>query len=190
MKQISSYDYKGIYKRLGIDMTKLYAVMLDVEYEDDLPSLDKEDMYEDEKFSWVDGYVAKNDGMHCTLLYGLLDGVTKDDVEEVLEGWKPPKLEIEEISKFDGAEGKPYNCVIGKLKISDELTEGHQRLSLLPHINTYLQYKPHITMAYVKDTPYSLYRTIDALEQLEGKKLKVSKITFDNNSGYKKVINI
>lgn len=189
--KISSYQYKEIYKEMGIDMKGLYCVMLELEIDETMPQIPKEDQYFDEtgKFDWVKGYVAKNGEMHCTLLYGLLDMVKKRHVEEVLRGWDA-QIEIEEVTQFDAPDKQEYYCVIGKIKKTEPLVKGHQMLSLLPHINTFLEYQPHVTLAYIKKDDEILSETKKKLKFLEGKRFKIDHITYDNNSGYKKIVNI
>lgn len=70
-------------------------------------------------------------------------------VSAVLEGWVLPDITIKEVSFFYGHGGE-YITIIALVDVSDGLKEGHQRLSLLPHVNTFGEYKPHITLAYVK----------------------------------------
>jgi hypothetical protein len=38
----------------------------------------------------------------------------------------------------------------GLIKKTPELIDGHERLTLLPHIQTFSEYKPHLTLAYVE----------------------------------------
>lgn len=196
MNDLSSYQFKPLYKELGIDITKLYCVMLDTKTDGiEMPEIPEDYLYTspDPKKSWIKGYVAK-DGMHCTLLFGLLDNVTKDMVETVLKGWEVPKLQITNISKFDSKDGEDYYCVIGEIDITPELTEGHDRLEFLPHVNTFPGYKAHITLAYIKKDQDMLDEVIkefsDKLTGIKGESLKVDEITFDNNSGNKQIIKV
>lgn len=191
MKQISSYQYQDIYKEMGIDMKGLYCVMLELETDDEMPEIPKEDQYFDEtgKFTWVKGYVAKKGTMHCTLLYGLMDMVKKKHVEQVLKGWDA-QIEIESIDNFDSPDKQEYYCIIGKVKLTEPLVNGHELCELLPHINTFTKYTPHITLCYVKKNDETLSETKKKLRFLEGKRFKISHITYDNNSGYKKIVNV
>lgn len=189
MKQISSYQYQDLYKDMGIDMKKLYCVMLEVELGEEMPEIPKEDLYKDQtgKFPWVNGYVAKKGKGHVSLLYGLMDMVKKSHVEKVLKGWDA-QIEIEEISQFDAPQNQDYYCIIGKVRVTEPLKEGHELCELLPHINTYTSYTPHITLAYVKKDKEILSKTKKLLRYLEGKRFEIDHITYDNNSGYKKIV--
>jgi hypothetical protein len=44
---------------------------------------------------------------------------------------------------------EPYSCIIGHIERTPQLVDGHARLSLLPHIDTFWDYKPHLTLGYV-----------------------------------------
>ena len=84
-------------------------------------------------------------------MFGLLRSgqELKKHVTAVLEGWELPNIKIKEVNFFYGQTGE-YVTIVALVDVTDELKEGHQRLSLLPHINTFGEYKPHITLAYVK----------------------------------------
>ena len=58
--------------------------------------------------------------------------------------------------------GRPYSCIVARqLSPSREVKDAHARLSMLPHINTHPDFKPHITLAYVHRD-----RTQDAVREL------------------------
>lgn len=190
--QISSSQYKEIYEDMKIDMDKLFCVMLDVEMlqpdeeEKEFPGIPEKYLVHDESGDkpHIDGYVAEKGEAHCTLLYGILDMVSKYHVEEVLEGWGAD-IVIEEISHFESPE---HYCVIAKVKKTARLVKGHQLCELLPHINTFLDYTPHVTLAYIKRDDEILEEVKEKFKFLEGKRFDIKKITYDNNSGTKRII--
>lgn len=156
MTEVKWTDHKNVYANLGIDVSKLGCIMLDLDpiIVTDLVDQGKADLYSSVHSDryWISGAVAENKA-HITLLYGLLSkGQTwKGLVDEVLTGWDWPQLTIQKVSAFPSMfDDEPYSCIIAEIKISPELLEGHQRLSLLPHINTFGEYKAHVTLAYVK----------------------------------------
>ena len=202
MKQLKSHDFEEVYKWLGINLNKLGCVMLDLEpiklptyiIQDEVTgeqlNYDKyigERLYyakNKERF-WIDGYVADK-VPHMTLLYGLLDEARnyESHIEKVLTGWKLDGVEIEDFGYFDSPYGdEPYYCIVGHIKVTPELLEGHQRLEFLPHINTFVGYKPHITIAYIqKDEVVRDNLIADLRREFLGKKLKVSeKINLGGN---------
>ena len=128
---------------------------------------------------WIKGWVA-GETPHITLLYGLLSPAEdlKDQVRKVLTGWQLSEVEVESVDYFDSPyEDDPYYCIIAKIKTSDKLLEGHNRLQFLPHINTFAGYIPHLTLGYlVKDELQRDKLIADLKPQLEGKILKIKPI--------------
>lgn len=182
-KQLGTSDFPNVYKELGIDISKLGCVMLDL---DPLPGSQKErwanlDLYTSpnpDRF-WIKGWVADKTP-HITLLYGLMEKAKdyKKQIEQVLKGWEYKKAEIADIGFFESPyPDEPYWCIIAHIKVTPELMEGNQRLEFLPHINTFAGYKPHMTIAYIGKSRGSKYRdmVIDSMkEKWVGKTMKVS----------------
>jgi 2'-5' RNA ligase len=135
---------------------------------------------------WIKGAVAEK-GAHMTVLFGLLEkGLDwKDYVDTVLDGWLPESIEIEAVDYFDGNwPDEQYYCVIGHVKVTDSVTEGNQRLRLLPHVDTFPNYRPHVTLGYIKRDPATLDQWIKALDtMLAGTKLEVTKLNYGGDKG-------
>jgi 2'-5' RNA ligase len=115
---------------------------------------------------------------HATLLYGLLNNgnIWKDKVDSVLKGWSISNVKIEEISYFDL--GDSY-AIVGLLESTPEIIDGHDRLTLLPHINTFSEYHPHITLAYVKHDEVIRDKWVKALsKQYNNKKINTTDINY------------
>lgn len=185
-KQLNAHQFEPVYEKLGINLDKLGCVMLDLE----APEVDidwQDNLYyaKDKTRKWVDGFVM-GETPHITLLYGLLENAHnwKDHIEDVLWDWDLDSVEIESIGSFDSPyKDEPYYCLVGHIKVTPELMEGHSRLELLPHINTFTGYKPHMTIAYIKKDDVLKQTAIEMLTQeLVGKKLAVKK---NINLGYK-----
>jgi 2'-5' RNA ligase len=140
-------------KALDINPGRMGCVMLDVEPLDLSGVIPQEWAYTSENpdRKWVSGIQTK---AHVTLLYGLLHNANriKYAVDEVLEGWKPQAVRVNAYDVFPSPfPDEPYGCVVARqLAPSPNLMQAHTRLSLLPHINTYPEYKPHVTLAYVR----------------------------------------
>lgn len=151
---MNANQYKDTLATLGISIPDLGCVMLDVE-----PLTEVHDLIPDEALYvaddpamwWVNGRVQKS---HLTLLYGLLQPgpVWREQIDAVMEGWEPTGgLYIERWTAFEPPSAEhDYACIVGEVHRSKEILEAHARLSFLPHINTYPEYKPHVTVAYVK----------------------------------------
>lgn len=149
--QIASRDFPEIYKDLDIDVNDLGCIMLDIEKipvtqyvkdgEDDL-------VESTTRHDHAMGAVSEKEP-HVTLLYGLMENGNKwkDKVDKLLEGWSIDSVTIEEVSYFDLEDSY---AIVGKIEKTDELVDGNQRLTLLPHVNTFSEYTPHVTLAYIK----------------------------------------
>lgn len=190
MKELSSHKFPEVYKTLGVNIPDLGCVMLDVK-PGQLPTMEdvgltKDDLYyaADKSRFWIDGYVASHTP-HVTLLYGLMKPATewKALIDQVLDGWTPPNVEVEDIGFFlSPYENEPYYCIVAHIKISEQLKEGNDRLKFLPHINTFPGYKAHITLAYVKKDAELRDKTMALFwEKLNGKRLTVEGLNYGGN---------
>lgn len=186
-KQLNARMYPKVYKDLGIDLSKLGCVMLDVngegipklpaKYEDDLYFSMNPDLF------WIAGLVADKTP-HVTLLYGLMQeaGEIKDKIFEVLDDWELRSVRVKGIAFFDSnMADEEYYCIIAEIDITPDLMEGHQRLQLLPHIDTFPEYKAHITLCYVKKDEEVKNRIIAFYRSLIGKRLPVEGLNFGGN---------
>lgn len=159
--QLNCQHFKSVYEDLGISIPKLGCVMLKVDPIDVstlIPQSWAHVSDNPDRF-WVRGLEG---GDHITLLYGLMHPGPQiiKQVNRVLTGWKP---EVEMALKPGLGRGlaapwidifpspyqeEPYACLV--LHVAGNLAEAHQRLSFLPHINTFPTYKPHLTLCYVE----------------------------------------
>lgn len=145
--QLAARDVPGLYDGMGIDFDKLGCIMLNttkIPVAQYVPESGN-DVVSDGSHS---GLVGETEP-HVTLLFGLLENgnTWKNKVDSVLETWNCPTVTINRVSFFDL--GDQY-AIVGIVEKSNELVDGHERLTLLPHINTFSEYIPHITLAYVQ----------------------------------------
>lgn len=176
-KQLSAHEFKEIYEQLGIDLSSMGCVMLDL-----APITIKDEanynFYSstNEKRFWIKGWVAGKTP-HVTLLYGLLSPAEqlKEQVRTVLRDWKINEVIVDDVDFFESPyEDEPYYCIIAKIRPDANLIEGHQRLEFLPHVNTFAGYVPHFTLAYLEKNEEARDRLIDELRVLlKGQSLKV-----------------
>lgn len=158
--QATIYDYPQIYKRLNMQLGHFGCIMLDVT---PIPVSDilgvQPDWYYYSKnpiLRYVKGPVAETVA-HATLLYGLTPddnaGVNqKDSVNELLVGLDLSDVTIDEVDSFPPQmAGEPYMCVVAKLNTQGDLGEANRRLRFLPHIDTFVEYAPHVTLAYIRE---------------------------------------
>ena len=206
-KELSAHQFPEVYKALGIDLSKLGCIMLDLE---EIPNLDRivqdpftgtqsnlyqfaggEDAYispDPSKF-WIKGFVGAEP--HITLLYGLLtpgnESPMKELVPQILEGWEMTDAEIDHVDFFPSPyPDEPYYCIVAHMKATPELIEGNERLKMLPHINTFPGYKAHATISYIradrKDSEEYRDWLIEELNiALKGAKVKVKALNFGGN---------
>lgn len=184
-KQLSAHQFKSVYEELGYDLAKLGCIMLDLE---PLKFKANEDVLyyaKDKSRFWIDGNVASKTP-HVTLLYGLLRSgdELKKHVDTVLPADKLPKeVTIEKVDTFDSPyDDEPYYCVIAHLKITPELQEAHDRLTFLPHIDTFAGYKAHFSLCYIKKNDRARNAMVGALNaKYKGKTIKTKDLNYGGN---------
>lgn len=153
----SMYDYPQIYEREGMKLGHFGCIMLDVEPIDVTGLLGTDEWYytsERDELRYVSGPVAEGTA-HCTLLYGLTPddnaGIRqRESVDELLEGLDLTSVSVTHVGHFPGQMGEPYSCVIAHLDAGGDLREANRRLRFLPHVDSFLEYRAHVTLAYVK----------------------------------------
>lgn len=188
-KQLSAHQFGNMYKGLGYDLGKLGCIMLDLEPQSF--KINESALYyaKDKSHYWIDGNVAGKTP-HVTLLYGLLrsgDEMKRqvDTVLDLVDGGKFPKyfpreVTIDKVDFFDSPYAdEPYYCIVAHLKITPELQEAHDRLTFLPHINTFAGYKAHFTLAYIKKNETTRDALVKSLnEHYKGKTIKAKDINY------------
>lgn len=160
----SAHQFPGVHYALGINLSKLGCIMADVEpievldYAADAGLDPTRDLYVSPKLAerhWINGAVAET-GAHVTLLYGLMQPgpVWREHVDELLADVDLATVTVDHVGIFDSPyPDEPYKCIVAHLRITPELARAHARLSYLPHVDTFPEYRAHVTLAYVKDQP-------------------------------------
>lgn len=88
---------------------------------------------------------------HCTLLYGLHDGVTLDQITNVVNKFKFTDLKAYEPSLFENPEFDVFKYDVGyPTRGGAFLHYCNSLLSELPNTQTYPDYHPHMTIAYLQ----------------------------------------
>lgn len=104
--------------------------------------IDLEDIYEEED----DDSYGLEDEPHCTLLYGLHDEVSLDQVESVLDKYTYYTVKADNASLF-----KKDIYEVLKFDIEgDSLQETNKDLKKFPYTSDYPDYHPHLTVGYLK----------------------------------------
>jgi 2'-5' RNA ligase len=83
---------------------------------------------------------------HCTLLYGFWKNVCPHDVRDTVNQFEIGKCTIHRISKF---ENERYDVLKFEVK-NPVLHKINKELSEFNHTNKFKDYKPHLTVAYLK----------------------------------------
>lgn len=129
--------------------------------------------------TWIKGPVGE-DGPHTTVKYGLLNpAYSMTGAVNHLIGW-PRDIEVEVVdievfpSPFDDL---LYGCLVARLG-GEELAEMNAALSILPHVDSYPSFKPHITLAYLKPEVALYAGVAEASRWLLGAKLPVTGIHY------------
>ena len=120
---------------------------------------------------------------HCTLLYGLHGEVTLKQVKDVLGAFEYGTYVAHNASLF---QQKEYDVFKFEIK-GPNLKKINKALRKLPHTSTFKDYKPHMTIAYLKPGKGKKY--VDLFEGLSYSLLPVS-ITYSRQDGFKHIIDI
>lgn len=117
---------------------------------------------------------------HVTLLYGLHSKeINRNDI---FEGIKKIGLEHLRIKGFNIFEGENFDVLYFEVEVSEKLLKAHDFLKTFPHTNKFKDYKPHMTIAYLKP---GLGR--DYMKMLENdeinKQIEISRFVYSLPSG-------
>jgi 2'-5' RNA ligase len=144
-----------------------------------LESIDSEDIYNN----------GENLGLvkrpHLTLLYGLHKEVSDKDVLNCFKGFEIDnfKIKIKGISIFENPE---FDVVKLGVENNKTLIEINRRLSKLPNSNQFPEYKPHLTLAYLKRGSGKKYENPEYSYQIKN----IKKIVYSRPDNTELIINI
>lgn len=151
--EASQKDYTLMYQDLGIDEGERGCIMLDVEPITVSDIILESDLYlkPDKPESHTQGNVSEK-VPHVTLLYGLMQPgpAMKKHVDFVLGGIEFDTVRISNVGFFYGKEDNIV--IIAEVAPTMDLVNANGELRRLPHIDTFADYRPHITLAYVKSS--------------------------------------
>lgn len=100
------------------------------------------------------------DEPHVTLLYGLHPEVTLKDIQDIVDGYSFGPVQISNPSLFENEE---YS-VLKYEAASVDLLRVNRGLKQLPFTSDFPDYKPHLTIAYIKPEKGKYY--VDKLKEL------------------------
>lgn len=105
-------------------------------------SINPDDVYEEEE----DKTYGLEDEPHTTLLFGLHQEVTLEDVKKILDLFEYSECTIKDVSLF---KNKKYDVL--KFEVEGKnLHETNTKLKEYPFTNEHKVYKPHLTIGYIK----------------------------------------
>jgi 2'-5' RNA ligase len=109
-------------------------------------AIDPQDLYEEEG----DRTFGLEDEPHITLLYGLKDSVTVDQVTEIVDGFTFGPCILHNASLFKNEYDVLKFDVRYPTKGGAFLHKCNKALTTLPYQSNYPHYHPHMTIAYLK----------------------------------------
>lgn len=167
----------------GLNLSSLGVVMAETEkiYLDKIAPGIHEDLYTSthpERF-WIHGDISSS-GAHITLLYGLVKPAYqyKGLVDHLLADVLPTHMTVSHVTSFASPYAdEDYACLVAKIEKSEALVRSNDRLRYLPHVDTFPEWEPHVTLAYVrKDRAEHWIERLNAA--LDGRRLVIDHINY------------
>lgn len=172
-------DKKGVYDYSSVQVNIPEVIA------DEIISWGKKHVKESELFMPADDYThGREEEPHITVLYGIHSPAPTESAK-LLEGKSPIELKLGKISIFTS------NSAFDVVKI-DVISSGlhHMNALLKTHLLStqhYDEYRPHVTIAYVKkDRCYQLEKN----DTFDGLTWKVNSLVFSSKSGTKTPIRL
>lgn len=137
-----------------------------------------------DKFIYTnDDGLGREDNIHCTVLYGLSNKTTTNQIKSLCEDVSPIELKLGKVSMFENDE---YDVL--KIDVeSESLNELNKKISdnVKAPGNDYPTYKPHITIAYMQKGTAGKYVGNDSFK---GMTCSIDDLCFSNKKGEKTII--
>jgi len=142
-----------------------------------------EDLYTDE-----DGELGRELDAHVTIMYGLLTDDAKS-VRQSFNGQKPFKVKLGKVCHFQPPE-RDFDVVTVEV-VSEDLVKANEmiedKFEFADDLPSSGEYKPHITIAYVKRNSAKKHIGSD---EFEGKEVELDTLSFSPSKGNKTYFNI
>jgi 2'-5' RNA ligase len=163
------------------------CVMLMLKYnKDDWSSMQKliddKDIYKSTKTETF----GRGKKPHVTILYGLHEEVSNDEIKKYVGRINKPSLTAKRVSLF---ENEKFDVIKFDV-VSEDLNKLNKMFKELPHTDTYPKYHPHITIAYCNKGVGAKY-VDDLNEYFKENEIKFTsdKILFSTPDGNEKYYN-
>lgn len=143
---ITTFEKFTLFLEKDSSMYEYGCLMVYVEipyWKDFLQKINIDDLFESEN----ERYGLETEP-HCTILYGVHSDVDDSEVLSLFDGITEDEFDIK-INGIDCFFNKDYD-VLKMNVVSEKLNELNKLARSLPHTSQYLDYKPHLTLAYLK----------------------------------------
>lgn len=141
-------------------------------------SIPEDELAKDESDNYKAAQTGRENEPHITVLYGLDNKLTKEQLEKALVDTPPITIEFGKTSLFHQPDKDVLKVDIQSQQLHD-LNEKLQQEFETPG-QTFSEYKPHMTLAYLKKGEGAKY--VDDTT-FEGDKITLNHLTFSTNTG-------
>ena len=118
---------------------------------------------------------------HVTLKYGYSPDLTKFDLANILKGIKPFVVTLKALNLF---ENEKFDVLKFEVEPNEQLMEIRRRCDGYPNQDKYPDYKPHVTLAYIKKGSFK------ELKKNLNIKFPISRFKYSGANGKKLMINL
>jgi 2'-5' RNA ligase len=138
--------------------------------------IDDDDLYVDKD----DPSYGRETEPHATVLFGFHEEVKDEDIEKEIDKVKTPKIEFKEISSFTNEKFDVLKFDVD----SEDMHKMNAKFKKFPHTNSFPDYHPHVTIAYLK--PKTAEKYIKKMKGMENIPIKLDKLVYSKPNGTKK----
>lgn len=163
-----SNDYGCVMIFLNVD-SKEWDAIQDV--------IDEDDLYLGEE---GESGFGRESEPHATVLFGIHADVPDTDVEELIDDVKTPSISLDKVSSFNN---EKFDVLKYDVE-SEDLHKLNKEFKTLPHTDTFPDYHPHATIAYLKKGKAEKY--IKILNDKKAISVEPDKIVYSKTDGEKK----
>jgi hypothetical protein len=138
--------------------------------------IDDEDLYIDKQ----DPSYGREKEPHTTALFGFHADINYEDLEKEIDKVKTPKIGFKGISAFSNEKFDVLKFDVD----SDDMHKMNAKFKKFPHTNSFPDYHPHVTIAYLK--PKTADKYIKKMKEMKDMPIKVDKLVYSKPNGGKK----
>jgi 2'-5' RNA ligase len=143
------------------------------------------DKIEDDDLYKPNPTYGKEEKPHITIFWGLHEDIDHDKILEIIESKKGIEFELE-FGIPDFFENPDFDVIKFPVIGNRELNKFNREISKFPNSNEFPDYKPHITIAYLKRGNIEKYKNIDFPKI----KPKIVGVEYSKSGGDSKILKI